>query len=168
MSEDGVYQVTLLMTCEVRAVGYMITGNMASSHVDQPEEDLAQLDTARYYPDAVDAVLSGDEALILNEISGEIRSHDRGGIRIPGAGGTDSRQRSNGGSVMNVKKPRQPVRSGALTIVITCVLILLAVLSLLSLVSAQTDKALSDRQMAYAQQNAMSERAGQEWLASDG
>lgn len=67
---------------------------------------------------------------------------------------------------MNVKKPRQPVRSGALTIVITCVLILLAVLALLSLVSAQTDKALSDRQMAYAQQNAMSERAGQEWLAS--
>ena len=67
---------------------------------------------------------------------------------------------------MNVKKPRQPVRSGSLTIVITCVLILLAVLSLLSLVSAQTDKALSDRQMAFAQQNAMSERAGQEWLAS--
>ena len=66
---------------------------------------------------------------------------------------------------MNVKKPRQPVRSGSLTIVITCVLILLAVLSLLSLVSAQTDKALSDRQMAFAQQNAMSERAGQEWLA---
>ncbi len=67
---------------------------------------------------------------------------------------------------MNVKKPRQPVRSGALTIVITCVLILLAVLALLSLVSAQTDKALSDRQLAFAQQNAMSERAGQEWLAS--
>ena len=43
---------------------------------------------------------------------------------------------------MNVRKPRQPIRSGALTIVITCVLILLAVLSLLSLVSAQTDKAL--------------------------
>lgn len=67
---------------------------------------------------------------------------------------------------MNVKKPRQPIRSGALTIVITCVLILLAVLSLLSLVSAQTDKALADRQMVFAQQNAMSERAGQEWLAS--
>lgn len=66
---------------------------------------------------------------------------------------------------MNVKKPRQPVRSGALTIVITCVLILLAVLSLLSLVNAQTDKALADRQMVFAQQNAMSERAGQEWLA---
>ena len=66
---------------------------------------------------------------------------------------------------MNVKKPRQPIRSGALTIVITCVLILLAVLSLLSLVSAQTDKALADRQMVFAQQNAISERAGQEWLA---
>ncbi len=67
---------------------------------------------------------------------------------------------------MNVKKPRQPVRSGALTIVITCVLILLAVLSLLSLVSAQADRALADRQLVFAQQNAMSERAGQEWLAS--
>lgn len=67
---------------------------------------------------------------------------------------------------MNGKKPRQPVRSGALTIVITCVLILLAVLSLLSLVSAQTDKTLSDRQLAFAQQDAMSERAGQEWLAA--
>ena len=66
---------------------------------------------------------------------------------------------------MNVKKPRQPVRSGALTIVITCVMILLAVLALLSLVGAQTDKALADRQMVFAQQNAMSERAGQEWLA---
>ncbi len=64
------------------------------------------------------------------------------------------------------KKPRQPIRSGSLTIVITCVLILLAVLSLLSLVSAQTDKALADRQLVYAQQNAMSERTGQEWLAS--
>lgn len=66
---------------------------------------------------------------------------------------------------MNGKKPRQPIRSGALTIVITCVLILLAVLALLSLVGAQTDKALADRQMVFAQQNAMSERAGQEWLA---
>ncbi len=67
---------------------------------------------------------------------------------------------------MNPKKPRQPVRSGTLTIVITCVLILLAVLSLLSLVSAQADKALSDRQTVFAQQNAISERMGQEWLAS--
>ena len=66
---------------------------------------------------------------------------------------------------MNGKKPRQPIRSGALTIVITCVLILLAVLALLSLVGAQTDRALADRQMVFAQQNAMSERAGQEWLA---
>ena len=32
---------------------------------------------------------------------------------------------------MNVRKPRQPIRSGALTIVITCVLILLAVLGIL-------------------------------------
>ncbi len=67
---------------------------------------------------------------------------------------------------MNPKKPRQPVRSGTLTIVITCVLILLAVLSLLSLVSAQADKALADRQTVFAQQNAISERIGQEWLAS--
>ncbi len=67
---------------------------------------------------------------------------------------------------MNPKKPRQPVRSGALTIVITCVLILLAVLALLSLVSAQADRALADRQTVFAQQNAISERTGQEWLAS--
>ncbi len=67
---------------------------------------------------------------------------------------------------MNPKKPRQPVRSGTLTIVLTCVLILLAVLALLSLVSAQADRALADRQTVFAEQNAMSERAGQEWLAS--
>ncbi len=63
------------------------------------------------------------------------------------------------------RKPRQPIRSGSLTIVITCVLILLAVLALLSLVSAQTDRTLADRQLVYAQENAMSERSGQEWLA---
>jgi hypothetical protein len=69
MSEDGPYEVSLLMTCEIRAVGYMITGNMSIVNVNNPEEDLAQLDTARYYPDAVDAVLSGDADIDFGEIS---------------------------------------------------------------------------------------------------
>lgn len=67
MSEKGKYEVTLLMTCEIRAVGYMITGNMKVVNLDYPEEDLAQLDTAKYFPDAVDAVWSGD--VNLDEIS---------------------------------------------------------------------------------------------------
>jgi len=66
---------------------------------------------------------------------------------------------------MNGKR-RQPIRSGTLTILITCVLILLAVLALLSLTTAHADEALASRQMVYAQQNALSERVGQEWLAA--
>ena len=66
---------------------------------------------------------------------------------------------------MNPKKTRQPIRSGALTVIMTCVLILLAVLALLSLVSAHADLALASRQLVFAQQNAVSERVGQEWLA---
>ena len=68
-AEDGVYQVDLFMTCEVRSVGYMITGNMGIVHVDSPEEELAQLDTAVYFPDAVDAVLSSDVEIDFGEIS---------------------------------------------------------------------------------------------------
>jgi ABC-type Na+ efflux pump permease subunit len=68
-TDDGVYQVTLFMTCEVRAVGNMITGNMDIVHVDQPEENLAQLDTAIYFPDDVDAVLSTDEAIDFESIA---------------------------------------------------------------------------------------------------
>ena len=63
------YQVNLMMTCEVRAVGYMITGNMSIVNVQDPDEDLAQLDTAVYFPDAVDAVLSGDEEIDFGDIS---------------------------------------------------------------------------------------------------
>lgn len=66
---------------------------------------------------------------------------------------------------MKREKSRQPIRSGALTIVIACVMILLAVLALLSLVTAHADNTLADRQVLFAQQNAMAERAGQEWLA---
>lgn len=68
-SENGPYQVNLMMTCEVRAVGYMITGNMSIVNVQDPDEDLAQLDTAVYFPDAVDAVLSGDEEIDFGDIS---------------------------------------------------------------------------------------------------
>lgn len=66
----------------------------------------------------------------------------------------------------NQRKQRQPIRSGALTIVIAFVMILLAALSLLSLVTAHADRTLADRQVLFAQQNAMAERIGQEWLAS--
>ena len=68
-SENGPYQVNLMMTCEVRAVGYMITGNMSIVNVQDPDEDLAQLNTAVYFPDAVDAVLSGDEEIDFGDIS---------------------------------------------------------------------------------------------------
>lgn len=68
-SENGPYQVNPMMTCEVRAVGYMITGNMSIVNVQDPDEDLAQLDTAVYFPDAVDAVLSGDEEIDFGDIS---------------------------------------------------------------------------------------------------
>lgn len=61
---------------------------------------------------------------------------------------------------------RQPIRSGALTVVIACVMILLAVLALLSLVTAHADDLLADRQVVFAQENGTAERAGQEWLAS--
>lgn len=67
---------------------------------------------------------------------------------------------------MNKNRQRQPIRSGALTIVIAAVMILLAVLALLSLVTAHADNTLADRQVVFAQQNAMAERTGQEWLAS--
>lgn len=69
-SEDGAYQVSLLLTCEVRAVGYMITGNMGIIHTGNPEEDLAQLDTAVYFPDDIDQVLSSDEVIEFEEIAG--------------------------------------------------------------------------------------------------
>jgi hypothetical protein len=63
------------------------------------------------------------------------------------------------------KKIRQPIRSGTLTIVIACVMILLSVLSMLSLTTAEADLALAERQVVFAQQSAQGERAGQEWLA---
>jgi len=65
-----------------------------------------------------------------------------------------------------MKNARQPVRSGTFTIVITCVMLLLAVLSLLSLTTARADQALAKRQLQFAQQNALSERVGQEWLSA--
>lgn len=65
----------------------------------------------------------------------------------------------------NRDRQRQPVRSGALTIVITLVMLLLAVLALLALVTAHADSILADRQAGYAQENAMAEEAGQEWFA---
>lgn len=69
MSEDGPYLVTLLMTCESRPAGYMITGNIGIVHSDSQQEDLAQLDTAKYFPDDVDVILSGDEVIDFSLIS---------------------------------------------------------------------------------------------------
>ncbi len=57
---DGEYEVRLRITCEVRAVGYMLTGIMNVVCKDDPENDLSQLDTAKYFPDAADRVLTGD------------------------------------------------------------------------------------------------------------
>ena len=68
-AEDGVFQVTLFMTCEVRAVGYLITGNMGIVHVDNPEEDLAQLDTAVYFPDSTEDLLASEGVIDFSSIS---------------------------------------------------------------------------------------------------
>ncbi len=68
MADDGVYEVSLLITCEVRAVGYMLTGNLSVINLKTPQTELAQLDTAKYFPDAVDAVLSGDTVFSFDDI----------------------------------------------------------------------------------------------------
>ena len=68
-AEDGVFEVTLFMTCEVRAVGYLITGNMEIVHVDNPEEDLAQLDTAIYFPDSTEDLLASEGVIDFDSIA---------------------------------------------------------------------------------------------------
>ena len=68
-ADDGVFQVTLFMTCEVRAVGYLITGNMEIVHVNNPEEDLAQLDTAIYFPDSTEDLLASEGVIDFDSIA---------------------------------------------------------------------------------------------------
>ena len=59
----------------------------------------------------------------------------------------------------------QPVRAGALTLVIAVVIICLAVLATLDLTTAHADLALAQKQQALLAENAAAETAGQQWLA---
>lgn len=59
----------------------------------------------------------------------------------------------------------RPVRTGALTLLITAVLICLAVLAVLALATAQADLAMADKALSGLQNQAAIETAGQECLA---
>lgn len=59
----------------------------------------------------------------------------------------------------------RPVRTGALTLLITAVLICLAVLAVLALATAQADLAMADRALAGLQSQAQAETSGQAYLA---
>ena len=58
----------------------------------------------------------------------------------------------------------RPVRSGALTLLFTVVLLCLAVLAVLSLATARADEALAKKSLDRLAQEAAAEQAGQEWL----
>ena len=60
----------------------------------------------------------------------------------------------------------RPVRSGALTLLFTVVLLCLAVLAVLSLATARADEALAQKSLDRLAQEAAAEQAGQEWLAA--
>ena len=60
----------------------------------------------------------------------------------------------------------RPVRSGALTLLFTVVLLCLAVLAVLSLATARADEALAKKSLDRLAQEAAAEQAGQEWLAA--
>ena len=59
----------------------------------------------------------------------------------------------------------RPVRSGALTLLFTVVLLCLAVLAVLSLATARADEALAKKSLDRLAQEAAAERAGKECLA---
>lgn len=59
----------------------------------------------------------------------------------------------------------RPVRTGAMTLLITTVLICMSVLAVLSLVTARADMALADKALSGLQGQAQIENAGQEYLA---
>lgn len=59
----------------------------------------------------------------------------------------------------------RPVRTGALTLLITTVLICLAVLAVLALATARADLAMADRTLAGLQNQAQAEVVGQDYLA---
>lgn len=64
------------------------------------------------------------------------------------------------------KAPRQPLRAGALTLLLAVVLLGLAVLAVLSLTTARADLALAQKQQQLVQLNAKAECAGQQLLAA--
>lgn len=59
----------------------------------------------------------------------------------------------------------RPVRTGALTLLITAVVICLAVLAVLALATAQADLAMAEKSLSGLQKQAQIETAGQEKLA---
>lgn len=59
----------------------------------------------------------------------------------------------------------RPVRTGALTLLITAVLICLAVLAVLALATARADLAMADRALTGLQSQARAETVGQDYLA---
>lgn len=59
----------------------------------------------------------------------------------------------------------RPVRTGAMTLLITAVLICLAVLAVLSLATARADLAMAERSLSGLQSRGTAEQQGQEYLA---
>lgn len=65
----------------------------------------------------------------------------------------------------NTECTHRPVRTGALTLLMTAVLICLAVLAVLALATAQADMAMADKALSGLQSQSDVEIAGQEYLA---
>lgn len=65
---------------------------------------------------------------------------------------------------MNAYQHR-PVRAGALTLLLTTVLLCMAVLAVLSVETARADLALAEKSLQTLQKNAQAEQVGQTWLA---
>ncbi len=91
---DGEYEVRLLIGCEVRAVGYMLTGNLTVANKKDPKLILAQLDTAKYFPDSVDIVLTGDGEFSFDDFA-EIESETESEVGSDSAAGEASETESD-------------------------------------------------------------------------
>ncbi len=65
-----------------------------------------------------------------------------------------------------MERQHRPVRSGALTLLFTTVLLCLAVLGVLSLATARADLARARRSLEHLATEAAAEQAGQAWLAA--
>ncbi len=66
---EGTFGVSLTISCELRAVGFMLVGNMTVFSKDDPQTALAQLDTAKYFPDSAEIVLLDDVEISFDEIA---------------------------------------------------------------------------------------------------